>query len=200
MRPHELDQAIFDKMDQSPYTVQAHVGNTKFEGDHLISITAHHPDHENAIGGMMFKMPSGDMTSFEIHPDHRNGVVAAKMIEKAYTVCTRLGFKTAGLHPEGTFSPDSAKLMDKLFPKEDGTKHEAGLRKGFSFTYADGSNSAYGRSHSKYYTSRRCPACFGSHRLGLDPEDMSDPVKVTQGHKECPHCDEFGYWNGTDRN
>jgi hypothetical protein len=143
-------------------------------------------------------LPSGDMGGMEIHPDHRNGIVAAKMIEKAYTVSHRLGFNLSKLQPQGQFSPDSSKILDKLFPKEDGSKYPAVLRKGFTFGRI-GRSMAYGSNWDESWDGKKCPACFGSHRLGLESEDMKNPVKVAQGYKECPHCDELGHWNGTDK-
>jgi GNAT superfamily N-acetyltransferase len=203
MRPHELDQAIFDKMDQSPYTIHARASRADaVNSGHYIEITAHHPDHEGPIGGLTFELPSGAMNHFEIHPDHRNSVVAAKMIEKAVTVSNRLGFKLSDVEPKGSFSADSARLLNKLFPKADGSKYRATLRRGFSFTTPSilgDPTTAYGRDWDPSWDNKKCPACFGSHRLGLEPEDMQDPVKVAQGFKDCPHCDGLGLWKGTDK-
>jgi GNAT superfamily N-acetyltransferase len=189
-------------MDQSPYTIHARVQALKYKniyGDQIVEITAHHPDYEGPIGGLSFQVPSGSMTSMEIHPDHRNGVVAAKLIEKAVTVANRLGVKTSNLEPSGTFTESSANILNKLFPKSDGTKYKVGLDKGFTFTRGNDPSNAYGRPLTPGFDEFKCPACFGSHRLGLEPEDMQDPVKVAQGYKECPHCDEMGMWNGTDK-
>jgi hypothetical protein len=191
MRPHELDQAIFDKMDQSPYTIHATVGKQDDNGQNYVNIRAFHPDHEGPIAQLTFDMPSGLMHGMEIHPDHRNGVLAAKMTEKAITVVHRVGFSTRGFQPKGVFSKQSADLLNKIFPKSDGSKYDPSLGKNFSFTNTGGTSHAYGFPLSKWET-EKCDVCYGSRRLGLESEDMRDPVKVAQGFKECPHCDKWG--------